>query len=102
MRTWSRSIGFARCLRRPLLCLAAVSVAACTGLPTMTPRLITLGLQDGARWIEADDLDRYQCEEGPLVCTAASGRLTARLCRCVDPLSAAGSADPASQNGGSR
>jgi hypothetical protein len=73
--------------------LAAASVGGCTGIgTTVQPPLITLGIEDGARWIEPDELRRYQCAQGSLVCTSAIGRLTTRLCRCVDRVSARESA----------
>ena len=54
-------------------------------METTTPLpLITLGFEEGARWIEPRELPRYQCAEGVLVCTSGDGRLSPRLCRCVD------------------
>jgi hypothetical protein len=86
MRTACATAGYSRfgtCLLSVLL--AAAGVAGCAGMETAAPLpLITLGLEEGARWIEPHDLPRYQCEQGSLVCTSAIGRLTSRLCRCVD------------------
>lgn len=68
-----------------LLSFGAAGIAACTGMGTTAQvPLIMLRLEDGARWIEPADLHRYQCERGVLVCTGETGRLTTRLCRCVD------------------
>ena len=68
-----------------LVSLAAAGFAGCTGMGTTTQLpLITLRIEDGERWIEPADLPRYRCEVGSLVCQSAGGRLTTRLCRCVD------------------
>lgn len=67
-----------------LMSLAAAGVTGCTGMGTMTAPPIALRIEDGARWIEPADLRRYQCEQGLLICSAGAGRLTTRLCRCVD------------------
>ena len=68
-----------------MVSLAAAGVAGCAGQGTTAQLpLITLGIEEGARWIEPRDLARYQCELGSLLCTSAVGRLTTRLCRCVD------------------
>ena len=88
MRTACATAGYSRfgkCLSGVLL--AAAGVAGCAGMETPVPLplpLITLGIEEGARWIEPRDLPRYQCEQGSLVCTSPIGRLTSRLCRCVD------------------
>jgi hypothetical protein len=67
-----------------IVSLAGAGVAGCTGMETaVRPPPITLGIEEGARWIEPRDLPRYRCEQGSLVCTSAIGRLTTRLCRCV-------------------
>src|SRR5262245_42560488 len=68
-----------------LVSLAAAGVSGCTGMGATTQLpLITLGIEDGARWIEPGALPRYQCAQGVLVCSALPGRLKPRLCRCVD------------------
>ena len=64
--------------------LAAAGFTGCTAMePTVQLPLITLRLEDSARWIEPTELPRYQCELGTLICTSAAGRLTTRLCRCA-------------------
>ena len=79
--TASDSRGDSRLL---LVWLAAAGVVGCTTMePTVQLPVITLRLEDSARWIEPTDLPRYQCELGLLICTSAAGRLTTRLCRCV-------------------
>ena len=68
-----------------LLSLATAGVAGCAGMETTAQLpLITLGIEEGARWIEPRDMPRYQCAEGVLVCTSGDGRISTRLCRCVD------------------
>ena len=58
-------------------------IAGCAGMGA-TPLLpIRLTLKDGARWIEPQEMERYWCAEGLLVCTDGGGRMTTRLCRCV-------------------
>lgn len=74
---------FGSCLL--IVSLAAAGVGGCTGMEaTAQPPTIMLGFAEPARWIEPRDLPRYRCEVGSLVCSAAIGRLTTRLCRCVD------------------
>ena len=86
MTTACAAAGYSRlssCLL--IVSLAGAGVAGCTGMETTAqPPLITLGIEEGARWIEPHDLPLYQCERGSLLCTSAVGRLTTRLCRCVD------------------
>ena len=86
MTTTCATAGYSRlssCLL--IVSLAGAGVAGCTGMETTArPLLITLQLEEGLRWIEPHDLSRYQCEQGSLLCTSAAGRLTTRLCRCVD------------------
>lgn len=79
--------------------LAAAGTVGCAGLETTAPLpLITLGLEEGARWIEPRDLPRYQCAERVLVCTSGDGRLSTRLCRCVPRVSAGGNATSSPQH----
>jgi len=67
-----------------LVLLAAAGVGGCAGMGATTQLpLITLGIEEPARWIEPRELPRYQCELGSLVCDGGAGRLTTRLCRCV-------------------
>src|SRR5512134_1652306 len=74
---------FSSCLL--IVSLAAAGVGGCAGMGATATQLpmITLGIEDPARWIEPADLDRYQWGLGSLLCTSAAGRLTSRLCRCV-------------------
>ena len=76
--------GWNRYSRILIVSLAAVGVTGCTEMGTTAPPLITLTVKDGARWITPGDLHRYQCQQGWLLCTAETGRLTRRLCQCVD------------------
>jgi hypothetical protein len=85
MRAACAFVGYSRlgsCLL--IVGLTGAGVGGCAGVgPTTQLPLITLGIEEPARWIEPADLRRYQCELGSLICTSAAGRLTTRLCRCV-------------------
>ena len=51
-----------------LALLAAAGVGGCAGMGATTQLpLITLGIEEPARWIEPRGLPRYQCELGSLV-----------------------------------
>jgi hypothetical protein len=39
---------------------------------------------DDRRWFRADDLDRYQCSIGVLICEAGVGRRSPRYCKCAE------------------
>jgi len=79
--------------------LAATGAAGCTGMGTTSQLpLITLGIEEGARWLEPRDLPRYRCAEGALICTSGEGRLSTRLCRCVPQVSSGGSATSSPQH----
>lgn len=70
--------------RRSLLrvaLLTAVGAAGCSTLPTEQGQIM-LRAADGAIWLRPDDIHRYLCEDGLLVCTDGNGRLSSRLCRC--------------------
>ena len=99
MRTACATAGYSRFSSCFLIAsLAAAGVGGCTGMgATAQLPVITLRIEDGARWIEPHDLPRYQCEKGSLLCTSAVGRLTTRLCRCVDQVSAGDSASSSPQ-----
>ena len=86
MRTARAPAGYSRSSSYLLIVLpAAAGVAGCAGMATTAQLpLITLGIEESARWIEPRDLPRYQCAESVLVCTSGDGRLSTRLCRCVE------------------
>lgn len=72
--------------RRFLSALApgVIIVSGCyMAVPTRVD--IELTMQDGAVWVEPEQMPRYGCLDGLLVCTDGVGRLTRRLCRCVEP-----------------
>jgi hypothetical protein len=85
MRTARATAGHTRFSSHLLsVLLAAAGVAGCAGTRTTAQLpLITLRLEEGARWLEPRDLPRYRCAEGALICTSSDGRLSTRLCRCV-------------------
>ena len=81
-----------------IVLLAAAGVAGCAGTGT-TAQLppITLGIDEGARWLEPRDLPRYRCAEGTVICTSGDGRLSTRLCRCVPQVRSGGNATSSPQ-----
>src|SRR5690349_1314859 len=90
MRTARATAGYSRF--SSALLIASLAAAGCAEMETAAPLpLITLGIEEGARWIEPRDIPRYQCAEGVLVCTSGDGRLSTRMCRCVPQLRAGGS-----------
>jgi hypothetical protein len=95
MRAALAIAGYSRCSSRLLLVsLAAAVVGGYNGMRAAARRpLITLRIEDGARWIAPDDPDRYQCEQGSLLCTAETGRLTSRLYRCTNRMGASDGVD---------
>ena len=70
--------------RAVLAALAVAGISGCTGMGTTVAPVIMLSVEEGARWIGFSDLERYRCARGVLVCSSEAGRLTARLCRCLD------------------
>jgi len=98
MKTARATAGYSRFSSYLLIVpLAAAGVAGCAGVGATTTQLplITLGIEEPARWIESRDVPRYQCAEDVLlVCTSGEGRLSTRLCRCVPQVGAGGSASP--------
>ena len=78
--------------RQSLACLASVTPRAiavaivavasgCASVPSSST-LIPIRSTEGARWVAADTVEAYRCEKGALVCSAESGRLSERRCRC--------------------
>ena len=71
-----------RVLAAVALCL--VLVAGCVVQSRAPTRMdLVLRVQDGAVWVERDDIPRYRCLDGVFVCADGGGRLTKRQCRCV-------------------
>jgi len=74
MRAWARRA------------VAVFTVAVATGCAT-SPRespAVVLRAADGPLWLYTEEIDRYQCERGLLVCTDAIGRRSRRFCRCEE------------------
>jgi len=67
-----------------IVLLPIAGLAGCAGLETTELPRLRLTIRDGARWMEPQEVERYWCAEGLLVCTGGAGRMTSRLCRCVD------------------
>jgi len=74
MRAW------ARCA------VAAFTVAVATGCvtPSREAPAVVLRAADGPLWLYTEEIDRFQCEQGLLVCTDAIGRRSTRFCRCEE------------------
>jgi hypothetical protein len=100
MRTARATAGRSRfSLALLIVSLAAAGVAGCAGMEAAAPLpLVTLGIEEGARFIEPRDLPRYQCAEGALICTSGDGRLSTRLCRCIPQVSSGSSATSSAQH----
>jgi hypothetical protein len=68
-------------------CLTMLSVgvqlAGCAAESAAVPA-VEIGAADRLRWLRPNDVERYHCEIGTLVCEAGTGRTSARFCRCVD------------------
>jgi hypothetical protein len=65
----------------PLFAPCCVIVTGCyTTVPVRTD--VELRVEDGPIWVEPDDIPRYRCVDGILVCTDSGGRVTKRWCRC--------------------
>jgi hypothetical protein len=61
--------------------LAALATSGCSAGASTRPEIV-LSTHDGSRWVRPDDVDRYVCTDGLLVCQDSFGRTSARLCRC--------------------
>jgi hypothetical protein len=66
--------------------VAAFTVAVATGCATTSREspAVVLRAADGPLWLYAEEIDRYRCERGLLMCTDAVGRRSRRFCRCVE------------------
>ena len=74
MRAWARRA------------IAAFTVAVATGCATSSrdSPAVMLRAADGPLWLYTEEIGRYQCERGLLVCTDPIGRRSKRLCRCEE------------------
>jgi hypothetical protein len=63
-----------------LVAVVAVSSGCASGPPS--DALIQIPSTEGGRWIPKEMTERYTCEIGVLVCSAAVGRLGTRRCQC--------------------
>lgn len=58
-------------------------VTGCATPPTVPPSVV-LRAADGPVWIYTDEVARFRCERGPLICDSGDGRLSLRRCRCIE------------------
>lgn len=71
-----------RCL---LLLSLAFTAFGCSSIPTVSSMpLIEMGVSDGGVWLPPDRIDYYRCPVGALVCRNPVGRLSDRLCQCME------------------
>lgn len=65
------------------LMLIAVIVAGCAAPRTAPPPTVVLRPEDGPVWIDPDDIGRFRCARGLLVCSDAMVRVSQRRCQCM-------------------
>ena len=72
---------------RAIVLVGAAFAAGCT-MPRSQSPTVVLRDGDGSIWIRTEEISRFTCENGVLLCDDAMGRLTRRRCRCtpVSPL----------------
>lgn len=63
--------------------LIGAIVTGCATPPTVPPPLV-LRAADGPVRIYTDEIARFRCERGPLICDGGDGRLSLRRCRCIE------------------
>jgi len=66
--------------RAIVVAIVAVAGGCASAPPSST--LIPIRAAEGARWVSAESVETYGCNKGALVCSAESGRLSERRCRC--------------------
>jgi hypothetical protein len=64
-----------------LLALCCV-IAGCVG--SSGAQRISLRLSDPPIWLSGDDIERYVCTQGLLLCESEGNRLSKRRCRCLE------------------
>ena len=74
MRAWARRA----------VAVFTVAVAAGCATPSRDSSVVVLRAADGVLWLRTEEIGRYVCESGLLVCTDAVGRRSSRLCRCEE------------------
>jgi hypothetical protein len=62
--------------------LVAAFAAGCA-MPT-APSGVVLRPADGPVWLRTEEIDRFRCDRGLLVCSDGGGRVSQRLCSCVE------------------
>jgi hypothetical protein len=65
-----------------LLMLIPTLGTGCATPPT-APADVVLRIADGAVWLTTEEIGRFRCERGLLVCDSADGRVSLRRCRCL-------------------
>lgn len=72
---------FASVVPRAIVLVALALANGCASAPPSST-LIPIPSTEGARWVSAEKVEVYGCGRAALVCTAETGRLSERRCRC--------------------
>jgi hypothetical protein len=72
-----------RGLIRYWMLLLAMVVGGCSA-GAASRAVVDIGVADGPLWLAPEETDYYQCNIGLLICHAAVGRRSKRLCQCVN------------------
>ena len=74
MRAWARRA----------VAAFAVALATSCATPSRESPAVVLRASDGTVWLYTEQIGRFQCERGILICADAIGRRSPRLCRCTE------------------
>ena len=61
-----------------------VAVATSCATPSHESNAVVLRAADGTVWLYTEEIGRFRCERGLLVCTDAIGRRSRRFCSCTE------------------
>jgi hypothetical protein len=75
MRAW---------IRRAVAAFSIGLMTGCASNYSYTTPAVLLRAADGPLWLYAEDVPRFRCERGALVCSDSLGRRSQRLCRCEE------------------
>jgi hypothetical protein len=74
MRPWAR---------RAVVAFIVVVATGCATTSHESPTVV-LRAADGPLWLYTEEIGRFRCEQGLLVCTDAIGRRSRRFCSCTE------------------
>ena len=72
---------FASAMPRAIVVAVLAVASGCASAPPSST-LIPIRPMEGARWVSAEKVEIYGCARAALVCSADTGRLSDRQCRC--------------------